>query len=156
MTHIALQVDGILRDPINDQPTDHGRLLYRALTEVARVTLMAHKLPQSWLALEGFTAHHHVVYASIPTLAVIKTLRAQGPLALAVISEPDLTHDLFDLGQAHLLYVSPRIYTSLPDRPQWKDLVAKIDADRARAAQVLISAPEEEAPDPEEEDTSEY
>lgn len=148
MKHVAIAIQGVLRDPVNGQPSESGRSLYLALTAGYRVTLLADIGDQiitgHWLKVEGFDQHINVLHAESTRYLQIKALRALGPLELVVTAEPELAHDLFTLGQAHLVYIHPRQYTSLPPRQEWDDLVERIDEDRARAKNVLLPADEED------------
>ena len=150
MKHAAITIQGILRDPVNAQPSPDGQDLYAALCSTHRVTLLADRGDQvvtgHWLKIEGFDQHTAVMHIEPGSTRFlqIKALRAQGPLDLVVTADPELAHPLFALGQPHLLYIQPRQYTSLPPRQEWATLVARIDDDRARAANVMIPMPADE------------
>ncbi|TKK84644.1 hypothetical protein FDA94_28865 [Herbidospora galbida] len=137
--HIALVLDGILRDTLTGLPDDDGKALYNALVNNYRVTILADhdkSFTTSWLTREGFHRHANVTYNPTPDidrLQQIRTLRATGALDLVVIGDPSLAHPLFSIGQSHLLWINPRAYTPLPPAPQWAELVAAIEADHDRA-----------------------
>lgn len=148
MKHVAIEIQGVLRDPVNLQPAPDGRSLYSALAESYRITLLAdedHGI-EHWLMVEGFDRHTSVRYADngMTRYLQIQALRALGPLDLVVTAEPEIAHPLFNLGQAHLVYIHPRQYTTLPPRQDWDQLVERIDADRTRAAKALLAAEEDQ------------
>ncbi|WP_188187560.1 hypothetical protein [Nonomuraea sp. SYSU D8015] len=139
MISCALTIWGILRDPISRQPSDHGRTLLASLMQGYRVHLLADEpADEEWLRLEKFTGY---VSLSLPRpghpmhderLYQVAQLRAGGPLDLVVDPDPRVCADLFNVGQATLLYSHPR-YTHLRHRPglrAWADLEHVIDTTR--------------------------
>jgi hypothetical protein len=144
-----MAIDGILRDPINGQPEEHGRALYHAMANNYRITLLADETdPETvteWLRVEGFVRHTKLLPSSpiaeeeqlILRLAQIRYLRALGNVDLVIDAAPELVDDLYSMGQPYLLYINPKALAELPPLETWQRLAERIDETRARAAQAL-------------------
>ncbi|MEU4534332.1 hypothetical protein AB0G15_05615 [Streptosporangium sp. NPDC023825] len=144
MRHVAITIEGVLRDPITGQPDERGRELYHALANNYRVTLLADRNVvdvADWLFVEGFTKHTKVIAASRKVedpreirLKQIRLLRTVGDVDLVITSEPLLVDDFYTMGQPHLLFIQPKHLGQLPPRETWDELTARVDDDRRRAA----------------------
>jgi hypothetical protein len=144
-----MAIDGILRDPVTDQPEEHGRAMYHALANNYRITLLADETdPEAiaaWLHVEGFVRHTKLLPSSpiakeeqlILRLAQIRYLRGVGAVDLVIDSSPALVDDLYSMGQPYLLYINPKTLAELPPLETWQRLAERIDETRARAAQAL-------------------
>lgn len=151
----VVQVEGVLRKPVSGTVLDSGRRLYHGLAGTFRLVLVAVEATNaqhmtSWLGMEGFTKHDHIVYpmqwaqdTRVPMwLNIARTLtHAHGyNVELTVLPGPEDAMVLIEQGYSTLLFTDAAY--SLPEwRPDhragvkpWKELVGEIETQRALRA----------------------
>lgn len=152
----VLQVEGVLRKPITGATIDTGRRLYLGLSQFFRIVLVTdetdHDRINTWLGMEGYARHDHVVYGDgllrrmfpddEPWLITANTLKVGYGYDLDLIVLPD-PHDaavLIKRGYNTLLFTQAAYAFPewRPDHPggvkPWSDLETEILKGRAMRA----------------------
>jgi diphthamide synthase (EF-2-diphthine--ammonia ligase) len=97
---VAIQVEGVLRKTVTQAPLDQGKRLYHALAVEYNLVLVTEDLDReqmkTWLAMEGYSKHAHVVFGDSVMnydkswwLAVAKTLKLSFGYDIEYIVQPD-------------------------------------------------------------------
>lgn len=139
----VIQIEGILRKHIGEQPLESGRRLYLGLSQFFDIILVSSSVDKDrmdeWLTTEGFARHAHVVYGWMaPTADLASMLRNQYGYNVEyfVLTDPARAVGLIESGYSTLL-VTNTAY-ALPEwRPDshhgvrpWGALVDEIDQQR--------------------------
>lgn len=155
--HVALVVNGILRQPNDNGVIIPGLLLYKSLVKDHRVSLIfdGHdkKKINYWLLMNSLTDHVNEIYwettdpedAGQRRLRQISRLRKQGPLALVYESDTEAATKLFQAQIPTMLFLHPQ-YMHPDFRPghsteptPWNTLLAeKIRQQEARATDTRL------------------
>lgn len=155
--HIAIVVNGILRQPNDSSVIIPGLLVYKSLVKDHRVSLIidsaAKEKVQYWLLMNGLTDHVNEIYwdetdpddSSIRRLRQISRLRRQGPLALVYESDTEAATALLKAQIPTMLFLHPT-YTHPDFRPgsaaeptPWNDLLTeKVKQQEARATDTRL------------------
>lgn len=142
---ITLSVDGVLRQPVSGAPIPSGTLLYRALTEITNVALIADEQTEEqvkhWLLVNDLTEHNYLVMAKETDpedpgerrVQQVTRLAATAAVDLAIEADPARAEALIRDGVATLLYMHPAY--SRPDYlpgsqrlpTPWSSLVAETE-----------------------------
>lgn len=156
--HVAIVVDGVLKQTNDNGVIIQGLLLYKSLVKDHRVSLIidsaAKEKVQYWLIHSGLTDHVNEIYwdAGDPEntpkrrIAQIARLRKQGPLSLVIESDTEVAAALLNAGIPSLLFLHPQ-YTHPEHRPgyrkeiqPWEDLLAeKVRQQEARATDTRLT-----------------
>lgn len=156
--HVAITVEGILKQLNDNGVLVPGLLLYKSLIKDHRVSLIidsaAKEKVQYWLLMNSLTDHVNEIYwddidpddAPSRRIAQIGRLRKQGPLSLVFESDTTVAAALLKAGIPTMLYLHPQ-YTSPEHRPgyraeitPWDDLVAeKVRQQEARATDTRLT-----------------
>lgn len=150
--HVAIVVEGILRQPNDSSSIISGLLVYKSLVKDHRVSLIidtaAREKVQYWLLMNSLTEHVNEIYWEVGDpedvverrLVQIARLRTQGPLSLVYESNTSVAARLLEEGIPSFLFLHPQ-YTHPEFRPghtseakPWNDLLAeKVRQQEARA-----------------------
>lgn len=126
--HIAIVVDGIMRQPNDEGVIIPGFLLYKSLVKDHRVTLIIdsaqRKSIHNWLVINGLTDHTREVYwedtdpddVSDRRIAQIGRIRVNSPLAMVYESNAEVAARLLNAGIPTFLLLHPS-YTHPEFRP---------------------------------------
>lgn len=156
--HVAIVVEGILKQPNDNGVIVPGLLLYKSLVKDHRVSLIidsaAKDKVQYWLLMNSLTDHVNEIYWDDidpdnivdRRMKQIERLRRQGPLSLVFESDTEVAAALLDAGIPSFLYLHP-MYTQPEHRPgyrkeitPWDDLVAeKVRQKEARATDTRLT-----------------
>lgn len=156
--HVAIVVDGVLRQPNDSSPIISGLLVYKSLVKDHRVTLIIDSANkervQYWLLMNSLTDHTGEVYweeadsddVCDRRIAQIGRLRKNGPLALVYEANTDVATRLLNAGVPTFLFLHPQ-YTHPEFRPgytneptPWNNLLAeKIRQQEARATDTRLN-----------------
>lgn len=149
----VMQVEGVLRKPVTGAPIDEGRRLYHGLAGTFDIVLVSEGNDQqyykTWLGMEGFAKHAHVVYSGewrpeadnwwVRTAGMLKLSYGYNT-ALFVIPDPLDATALIGRGYSTLLFTqaSYALPEWMPDskpgiRP-WAELIAEVERGRALRA----------------------
>jgi len=132
--HIAIVVEGILRQPNDSGVIIPGLLLYKSLVKDHRISLIfdSHNREKIsyWLLMNGMTEHVREVYydeldpedAAERRLLQIGRLRKDGPLSLVLESDTSVAAALLEHGIASFLFLHPQ-YTNPTFRPGHTDTI---------------------------------
>jgi hypothetical protein len=155
--HIALVVNGILRQPNDSAAIIPGIMLYKSLVKDHRVSLIidsaAKEKVQYWLLMNSLTDHVNEIYwdetdpddTSTRRLRQVGRLRKQGPLTVVYESDMEAAKALFQSQVPVMLYLHPSY--SHPDfhpgtvkePTPWNDLLAeKVRQQEARATDTRL------------------
>ena len=149
--HIAIVVEGILRQPNDSSIIIPGLLLYKSLVKDHRVSLIidsaAKEKVQYWLLSNSLTEHINEIYWEVTDpedpadrrLAQVSRLRNNGPLSMVYESNTAVATALLQNGISCFLFLHPQ-YTHPEFRPgfasgatPWNDLLnEKIRQQEAR------------------------
>lgn len=158
--HIAIVVEGILRQPNDSSPIMSGLMLYSSLVKDHRVSLIidtssdAKKKVQYWLLMNGMTDHIKEIYwedtdpedDAERRIAQVGRLRQDGPLSFVLESNTECATELLKAGIPSFLYLHPQ-YMHPEHRPgnspnikPWDELLAEQMRQReARATDIRLS-----------------
>lgn len=149
--HVAIVVDGILRQPNDSSIIIPGLLIYKSLVKDHRVSLIidssAKEKVQYWLMMNSLTEHTGEIYwddidvddTAERRLSQVGRLRMQGPLALVYESDVRAATKLLNAGIPTFLFLHPQYihpefrpgYTNKPT--PWNEMLAeKIRQQEAR------------------------
>jgi len=149
--HIAIVVEGILRQPNDNSVIIPGLLIYKSLVKDHRVSLIidsaAKSKVQYWLLSNSLVDHIGEIYwddidsedTAERRLAQVGRLKANGPLSLVYESDTSAATKLLNAGIPTMLFLHPQ-YTHPEFRPghtseatPWNELLAeKIRQQEAR------------------------
>jgi hypothetical protein len=156
--HVAIVVEGVLRQPNDSSSIISGLLLYKSLVKDHRVSLIfdssnKEKI-QYWLLTNSLTDHVGEIYwedvdsddVKIRRIAQVGRLRKNGPLSMVIESDMDAATALFNAGIPTMMYLHP-IYAHPEFRPgnskgptPWNELLAeKIRQQEARATDTRLN-----------------
>jgi hypothetical protein len=155
--HVAMVVNGILRQPNDSSVIIAGLLIYKSLVKDHRVSLIidsaAKEKVQYWLLMNGLTDHVNEIYweetdsedTATRRLHQIGRLRRQGPLSLIYESDMEAATKLIQAQIPTMLFMHPT-YTHPDFRPgtakeptPWDDLLAeKVRQQEARATDTRL------------------
>jgi hypothetical protein len=155
--HVAIVVNGVLRQPNDSSPIISGLLLYKSLVKDHRVSLIidstAKDKVQYWLIMNGLTDHVNEIYwedtdpedSGARRLRQVARLRKQGPLSLVIEPDTDAAERLFHSQIPTMLFLHPT-YTHPDFRPgpskeptPWNDLLEeKVRQQEARATDTRL------------------
>lgn len=155
--HVAIVVNGIMRQPNDSSVIIPGLLLYKSLVKDHRVSLIidsaAKEKVQYWLLMNGLTDHVNEIYwdetdpedVGARRLRQVGRLRKQGPLSLVFEAETEAATKLFQAQIPTMLFLHPA-YTHPDFRPgpakeptPWDELLAeKIRQQEARATDTRL------------------
>lgn len=155
--HVALVVNGILRQPNDSSVIIPGLLIYKSLVKDHRVSLIidsaAKEKVQYWLLMNSLTEHVNEIYwdetdpedTGQRRLRQIARLRKQGPLALVYEADTEAATKLLQAQIPTMLFLHPN-YTHPDFRPghsteptPWNNLLAeKIKQQEARATDTRL------------------
>lgn len=145
----VIQVEGVLRKPVGGAVLDSGRRIYHGLASMYSLVLVSEHANKThmktWLGMEGFSKHAHVVYRSdieaypedMWTTIAMQLRNTYGyDVAMCVIPDPADAAALLGKGFNTMLVTSAAY--SLPEwRPDaskavrsWDDLHAEIAVQR--------------------------
>lgn len=156
--HVAIVVEGILRQPNDSSVIIPGLLLYKSLVKDHRVSLIfdssAKEKIQYWLLMNSLTDHVNEIYyedidpedAPSRRLAQIGRLRKQGPLTLVFESNTEVAATLLERSIPTFLLLHP-VYSHPDFRPgrsteptPWDKVVAeKVRQQEARATDTRLN-----------------
>lgn len=156
--HVAIVVEGILRQPNDSSVIISGLLLYKSLVKDHRVSLIfdssAKEKIQYWLLMNSLTDHVNEIYyedidsddAPTRRLAQIGRLRKNGPLTLVFESNTEVAARLLEESIPTFLLLHPT-YSHPAFRPghskeptPWDKVVAeKIRQQEARATDTRLN-----------------
>lgn len=141
--HVAMVVDGVLRQPNDNGVIIQGLLLYKSLVKDHRVSLIidsaAKEKVQYWLIMNGLTEHINEIYwddidpddAPSRRIAQVGRLRTGGPLGLVFEADTEVATALLNAGIPSMLFIHPQ-YTHPEHRPEyssgptpWNELLAE-------------------------------
>lgn len=155
--HIAIVVEGVLRQPNDSSAIISGLLLYKSLVQNHRVSLIFDSSNkeriQYWLLMNSLTDHVGEIYweeqdsedVKKRRIAQLGRLKKNGPVSLVMESDMDAAAALFNAGIPTMMYLHP-IYTHPEFRPgytagptPWNELLAeKIRQQEARATDTRL------------------
>lgn len=155
--HVAIVVEGILKQPADNSVIIPGLLIYKSLVKDHRVSLIidsaAKEKVQYWLIMNGLTEHVNEIYwdetdpenTADRRIRQIARLRKQGPLSLVYESDTSAATKLFQSQIPVMLYLHPT-YTHPDFRPgpskeptPWNDLLTeKVRQQEARATDTRL------------------
>lgn len=155
--HVAIVVNGVLRQPNDSSVIIPGLLIYKSLIKDHRVSLIidsaAKEKVQYWLLMNGLTDHVNEIYwdeadpvdPGTRRLRQISRLRRQGPLSLVYESDTAVALKLIQAQIPVMLFLHPT-YTHpdfLPGHSSeptpWNDLVAEaVRQQEARATDTRL------------------
>lgn len=155
--HVAIVVDGILRQPNDSGIIITGLLLYKSLAKDHRLSLIfdSHNREKIhyWLIMNGLTEHVGEVYwepydsedTATRRLAQVKRLKVDGPLAVVYESDTEAATALLEASVPTFLYLHPQ-YTHPDHRPDsvfapkpWAELLAeKVRQKEAKATDTRL------------------
>lgn len=155
--HIAISVDGVLKQPNDSGVIIPGLMLYKSLVKDHRVTLILdsakRKSIQNWLVMNSLTDHIGEVYweehdsddICDRRIAQVGRIRASGPLAAVYEADVEVAARLLNAGIPTFLFLHPK-YTHPEFRPghsteptPWNQLVAEvIRQEEARATDTRL------------------
>jgi hypothetical protein len=141
--HVAIVVEGVLRQPNDSSVIIPGLLLYKSLVKDHRVSLIfdtdAKEKVQYWLLMNGMTEHVREIYwdETDPVEAVdrrlvqIARLKVSGPLSVVFESNTEVAAKLLTAGIPTFLFLHPQ-YMHPEFRPDhsdgptpWNELLAE-------------------------------
>lgn len=143
--HVAIVVDGILKQPNDTAVIIPGLMLYRSLVKDHKVSLIldsaAKEKVQYWLLMNGLTDHVGEIYWEVTDsddpqerrLEQIARLRRNGPLSCVFESDMEVAGKLLEAGVSTFLFIHPQ-YAHPEFRPghstseptPWNDLMSKV------------------------------
>jgi|ERR1700741_1346674 len=155
--HVAIVVNGILRQPNDSSVIIPGLLVYKSLVKDHRVSLIidsgAKEKVQYWLLMNSLTDHVNEIYwdetdpedVGARRLHQVARLRRQGPLSLVYESDTNAATKLLQAQIPTLLFLHPT-YTHPDFRPgpskeptPWDSLLAeKVRQKEARATDTRL------------------
>lgn len=154
--HIAIVVEGILKQPNNEAPIISGLLLYKSLVKTHRISLIfdgaGKNIIHHWLLKNGIVEHTGEIYVETtdPTeigprrIAQVQRLTRNGPLAMVIESDVEAAVSLLEKQIPTLLYLHPS-FTHHEHRPDykgspkpWNDVVDELK--RQQEARILADA----------------
>jgi hypothetical protein len=155
--HVALVVEGILRQPNDNGVIIPGLLIYKSLVKDHRVSLIFDSGNKEkinyWLLMNSLTEHVNEIYwedtdpedTATRRLAQIGRLRKQGPLSLVYEANTDAATKLLQAQIPTMLFLHPQ-YMHPDFRPgikneptPWNNLLAeKIRQKEARATDTRL------------------
>jgi hypothetical protein len=155
--HVAIVVNGILRQPNDSSVIIPGLLIYKSLVKDHRVSLIidsgAKEKVQYWLLMNSLTEHVNEIYWDdmdsedivIRRMAQIGRLRKQGPLSMVYESDTEAATRLLQAQIPTMLFLHPQ-YTHPDFRPghsteptPWNNLLAeKVRQQEARATDTRL------------------
>jgi len=155
--HVAIVVNGVLRQPNDSSVIIPGLLIYKSLVKDHRVSLIidsaAKEKVQYWLLMNGLTDHVNEIYweetdpddDGARRLRQVARLRRQGPLSLVYESDTAVATKLLQAQIPTMLFLHPT-YTHPDFRPgpakeptPWDSLLAeKIRQQEARATDTRL------------------
>lgn len=155
--HVAIVVEGILRQPNDSGIIIPGLLIYKSLVKDHRVSLIFDsgnkERIQYWLIMNSLTDHVNEIYwdetdpddAGTRRLRQISRLRKQGPLSLVYESDMEAATKLLQAQIPTMLFLHPA-YTHPDFRPgsaseptPWNELLAeKVRQQEARATDTRL------------------
>lgn len=155
--HVAIVVNGILRQPNDSSVIISGLLVYKSLVKDHRVSLIidsaAKEKVQYWLLMNGLTDHVNEIYwdetdpedTGQRRLRQVARLRKQGPLSLVYESDTEAATKLLQAQIPTMLFLHPQ-YTHPDFRPghsseptPWNDLLAEqVRQQEARATDTRL------------------
>lgn len=113
----VIAVDGVLKDEATGAPIPVGQRLYRSLSELYRLVLVADEpVHKMWLAINGFELHQHLLTrlpedpddTGIRRIRQIERIRGMGgTVELLVDPDPLVVPAVTTLGVVCLHYVDP-------------------------------------------------
>lgn len=149
----VMQVEGVLRKPVTGAVIDEGRRLYHGLASTFGIVLVSEGNDQqfykTWLGMEGFTKHDHIVYSGewrpedrnwwVRTAGMLKISYGYDT-NLIVIPDPFDAAALIERGYNTVLFTQASY--ALPEwRPDhragirpWAEMTAEIERGRALRA----------------------
>lgn len=153
---VVIQVEGVLRKPVTGAVIDNGRRLYHGLASTFRLVLVSEgdtagykSYLDTWLSMEGFTKHDHIVYSGewrpradnwwVGTAGTLK-LRYGYNTELFVVPDPSDAAALIEHGHNTLLFTiaAYALPEWRPDHPvvvrAWDGMMRVIDTEKARRA----------------------
>lgn len=156
--HVAIVVEGILRQPNDSSVIIPGLLIYKSLVKDHRVSLIfdssAKEKIQYWLLMNSLTEHVGEIYwddidsedVGERRLAQVARLRTSGPLSLVYESNTTAAVRLLNAGIPTFLFLHPQ-YTHPEFRPghssnatPWNDLLKeKIRQQEARVTDTRLN-----------------
>jgi hypothetical protein len=156
--HIAIVVEGVLRQPNDSGSIISGLLLYKSLVQNHRVSLIFdssnRERIQYWLLMNSLTDHVGEIYweehdsedIKKRRISQVGRLKKNGPVSMVVESDLDAATALFNAGIPTMMYLHP-IYTHPEHRPEystgptpWNELLAeKIRQQEARATDTRLN-----------------
>lgn len=156
--HVAIVVDGILRQSGDPAIIIPGLMLYKSLVKDHKVSLIidsaAKEKVQYWLITNGLTEHTREIYWEVGDpeeeperrLAQVGRLRSEGPLGVVYESNTEVAAKLYEHGVPCFLYLHPT-YTHPEFRPgfsseptPWNALLAeKVRQQEARATDTRLT-----------------
>lgn len=154
--HVAIVVEGVLKQPYNEAPIVAGVALYKSLVKTHRITLIfdgdKRNTTHMWLMKNGFVEHTGEIYHE-PTdpvemgpkrLAQAQRLLRSGPLALILESDTEAAAALLERQIPTFLFLHPA-FTHPEHRPDyqgqpkpWDDVVAELN--RQSQAKILADS----------------
>lgn len=155
--HVAIVVNGILRQPNDSSVIIPGLLIYKSLVKDHRVSLIidsaAKEKVQYWLLMNGLTDHVNEIYwdetdsedVAKRRLTQISRLRRQGPLSLVYEADTEAATALLKAQIPAMLFLHPT-YTHPDFRPgttteptPWSELLTeKVRQQEARATDTRL------------------
>jgi hypothetical protein len=149
----VIQVEGVLRKPVGGAVLDSGRRIYHGLASMYSIVLVTEAANKThmktWLGMEGFSKHAHVVYRSDFSVypedvwtSIAMDLRNTYSYDVAMCVVPDPADAAALLGRGfNTMLVTSAAYSLpewRPDAPKairaWDDLSAEIAVQRALRA----------------------
>lgn len=155
--HVAIVVNGILRQPNDSSVIIPGLLIYKSLVKDHRVSLIidsaAKEKVQYWLLMNALTDHVNEIYwdetdsddVGKRRLQQVNRLRRQGPLSLVYEADTEAATSLLKAQVPVMLFLHPT-YTHPDFRPghsseptPWNELLLeKIRQQEARATDTRL------------------
>lgn len=156
--HIAIVVNGVLKQPNDNSVIIPGLLLYKSLVKDHRVSLIidsaAKEKVQYWLLMNSLTDHVNEIYwdetdhedAPKRRLQQVARLKRNGPLSVVYESDVEVAEALLKNGIPTFLLLHP-VYTHPEHRPgeideptPWNQIVAEITRqNEARATDTRLT-----------------
>jgi hypothetical protein len=155
--HVAIVVNGVLRQPNDSSVIIPGLLIYKSLVKDHRVSLIidsaAKEKVQYWLLMNGLTDHVNEIYwdetdpdeVGTRRLRQVSRLKRQGPLSLVYEADTEAATALLKSQIPTMLFLHPT-YTHPDFRPghsseptPWNELVLeKVRQQEARATDTRL------------------
>lgn len=151
--HVAIAVDGVLRQPNDSSVIIAGLLIYKSLVKDHRVSLIfdtsTREKTQYWLLMNGMTDHVGEIYwethdpedTVARRLKQVARLRVDGPLSAVYESNTEVAAKLLEAGIPTFLFLHPQ-FTHPEFRPDhqpeptpWSEMVEEMRRQREAKAQ---------------------